>query len=148
QDNTRRRKRQEQHARVLAFVTRVRCRQPRIGSRKLHYLLNTQADNMLNIGRDRLFNLLNEYRLLVPVKRAYHKTTNSHHRFYRHPNLLKPGPGQVTALEPEQVWVADITYLPLLSGTAYLSLVTDACSRKIMGYHVGENLQTENVVKA
>ena len=103
---------------------------------------------MLNIGRDRLFNLLNEYRLLVPVKRAYHKSTNSHHRFYRHPNLLKPGPGQVTALEPEQVWVADITYLPLLSGTAYLSLVTDACSRKIMGYHVGENLQAESVVKA
>ncbi len=84
----------------------------------------------------------------MPVKRAYHKTTNSHHRFYRHPNLLKPGPEQVTALEPEQVWVADITYLPLRNGTAYLSLVTDACSRKIMGYHVGENLQTENVVKA
>ncbi|EHK9823510.1 IS3 family transposase, partial [Escherichia coli] len=127
---------------------RVRCRQPRIGARKLHYLLNTQADKRLNIGRDRLFNLLDEYRLLVPVKRAYHKTTNSHHRFYRHPNLLKPGPEQVTALEPEQVWVADITYLPLRNGTAYLSLVTDACSRKIMGYHVGENLQTENVVKA
>ncbi|EMO0933236.1 IS3 family transposase, partial [Salmonella enterica] len=89
-----------------------------------------------------------EYRLLVPVKRAYHKTTNSHHRFYRHPNLLKPGPEQVTALEPEQVWVADITYLPLRSGTACLSLVTDACSRKIVGYHVGENLQTENMVKA
>jgi transposase InsO family protein len=103
---------------------------------------------MLNIGRDRLFNLLDEYRLLVPVRRAYHKTTNSHHRFHRHPNLLKPGPEQVTALEPEQVWVADITYLPLRSGTAYLSLVTDACSRKIVGYHVGENLQTENVVKA
>ncbi|KZB28125.1 integrase [Salmonella enterica subsp. enterica serovar Schwarzengrund] len=100
-----------------------------------------QADKTLNIGRDRLFNLLGEYRLLVPVKRAYHKTTNSHHRFYRHPNLLKPGPEQVTALEPEQVWVADITYLPLRSGTAYLSLVTDACSRKIVGYHVGENLQ-------
>lgn len=84
----------------------------------------------------------------MPVKRSYHKTTNSHHRFYRHPNLLKPGPEQVTALEPEQVRVADITYLPLRNSSAYLSLVTDACSRKIMGYHVGENLQTEKVVKA
>ncbi|MCQ5014536.1 hypothetical protein NE615_27405, partial [Escherichia coli] len=45
-------------------VARVRCRQPRIGARKLHYLLNTQADKRLNIGRDRLFNLLDEYRLL------------------------------------------------------------------------------------
>ncbi|HBJ7653136.1 TPA: IS3 family transposase, partial [Salmonella enterica subsp. enterica serovar Choleraesuis] len=115
QYNTRCNKRQEHHAQVLDFVARTRCRQPRIGTRKLHYLLNMQADKTLNIGRDRLFNLLGEYRLLVPVKRAYHKTTNSHHRFYRHPNLLKPGPEQVTALEPEQVWVADITYLPLRS---------------------------------
>ncbi|MCV5991022.1 IS3 family transposase, partial [Escherichia coli] len=66
QDNARRRKRQEHHAQVLDFVARVRCRQPRIGARKLHYLLNTQADKRLNIGRDRLFNLLDEYRLLVP----------------------------------------------------------------------------------
>ncbi|STG52173.1 Uncharacterised protein [Escherichia coli] len=50
-------------------------------------------------------------------------------------------------MNPEQVRVADITYLPLRNSSAYLSLVTDACSRKIMGYHVGENLQTENVVK-
>ncbi len=62
--------------------------------------------------------------------------------------MQKAGPEQVTALEPEQVWVADITPLPLRSGTVYLSLVTDAFFRKIMGYHVGENLHTENVVKA
>lgn len=103
---------------------------------------------MLDIGWGRLFTLLDEHRLLVPMKREYHKTTNSHHRLYRHPNLLKPGPEQVTALKPEQVWVVDITYLPLRSGTVYLSLVTDVCSRRIMGYRVGENLQTENVVKA
>lgn len=54
QDNARRRKRQEHHAQVLDFVARIRCRQPRIGARKLHYLLNTQADKRLNIGRDRL----------------------------------------------------------------------------------------------
>ncbi len=142
QDNTRRRKRQEHHAQVLEFVARIRCRQLRIGTRKLYYLLNTQADKMLNIGRERPFNLLDEYRLLVQVKRAYHKTTNIHHRFYRHPNLLKPGPGQITALEPGLVWVADITYLPLRSGTAYLSLVTNACSRKIVDYYAVENLST------
>ncbi|PYB07839.1 IS3 family transposase, partial [Serratia marcescens] len=53
-------------------------------------------------------------RLLVMPKRAYHKTTQSHHRFYRHPNLLKAGDNQVIASRPEQVWVADITYLPLV----------------------------------
>ncbi|MBN3196996.1 IS3 family transposase [Pectobacterium versatile] len=148
QHNARCNKRHEHNSQVLDFIARVRCRQPRIGTRKLHSLLNRQAGETLNIGRDRLFSLLGKHRLLVPVKRAYHKTTNSHHSFYRHPNLLKPGPEQVTVLQPEQVWVADITYLPVRSGMVYLSLVTDACSRKIMGYHVGDNLQTENVVKA
>ncbi|ACR70377.1 hypothetical protein KB20921_28420 [Edwardsiella ictaluri] len=81
---------------------------------------------MLNIGRDRLFTLQDEHRLPVSVKREYHKTTNSHRRFYWHPNPLKPGPGQATTLKPEQVWVADMTYLPLRSGTVYLSLITDA----------------------
>jgi putative transposase len=83
------------------------------------------------VGRDRLFGILTEHRLLVLPKRAYHKTTHSFHRFYRHPNLLKPGPGQITAAAPEHVWVADITYLPSRSGPLYLSLVTDAYSRKI-----------------
>lgn len=62
------------------------------------------------MGRDRLFSILRERRLLVSRKRAYHKTTDSHHRFRRHPNLLKPGPDQVVPTGPEQVWVADITY--------------------------------------
>ncbi len=49
---------------------------------------------------------------------------------------------------PEQVWVADITYLPTQEGVAYLSLVTDAFSRKIVGYHVHESLHTESVAQA
>lgn len=102
----------------------------------------------LFLGRDQLFNLLKRHRLLVPTKRAYHKTTHSHHRFYRHPNLLKPGEHQVRAIRPEQVWVADITYLPVRTGEAYLSLVTDAYSRKIVGYHVHDNLKTASVAKA
>ncbi|PYB24346.1 IS3 family transposase, partial [Serratia marcescens] len=67
-----------------------------------------------HVGRDRLFSILRCARLLVMPKRAYHKTTQSHHRFYRHPNLLKAGDNQVIASRPEQVWVADITYLPLV----------------------------------
>lgn len=99
-------------------------------------------------GRDQLFNLLKSHRLLVPTKRAYHKTTLSHHRFYRHPNLLKPGENQINVIRPEQVWVADITYLPVRTGEAYLSLVTDAYSRKIVGYHVHDNLKAASVSQA
>ncbi|MEV3827135.1 IS3 family transposase [Aeromonas caviae] len=141
----------ERHAQglqVVRFVRQVRLRQPRVGTRKLHYLLQGQDDDGLKVGRDRLFQILAEHRLLVLPKRAYHKTTHSFHRFYRHPNLLKAGPEQVTPVAPEQVWVADITYLPARSGPLYLSLVTDAYSRKIVGHHVHEGMHAESVAMA
>lgn len=130
------------------YVRRVRLRQPRIGTRKLHYLLSQQSNDSLKVGRDRLFEILAEHRLLVLPKRAYHKTTHSFHRFYRHPNRLKPGPEQITPAAPEHVWVADITYLPARNGPLYLSLVTDAYSRKIVGHHVHESLHAESVAVA
>ncbi len=102
----------------------------------------------IKLGRDGLFDLLRAARLLVPTKRAYHKTTDSHHRFRKHPNLLKDGPQKVIATRPEEVWVADITYIPTREKFAYLSLVTDAYSRRIMGYHVHGSLQTEEVSRA
>ncbi|MFM4775562.1 IS3 family transposase [Aeromonas veronii] len=141
----------ERHAQglqVVRFVRQVRLRQPRVGTRKLHYLLQGQDDDGLKVGRDRLFQILAEHRLLVQPRRAYHKTTHSFHRFYRHPNLLKAGPEQVTPVAPEQVWVADITYLPARSGPLYLSLVTDAYSRKIVGHHVHEGMHAESVAMA
>lgn len=102
----------------------------------------------IRLGRDRLFDILRAARLLVAPARAYHRTTQSHHRFRRHPNLLKPGVNQVVPSAPEQVWVADITYLPTAGPFVYLSLVTDAFSRKIVGYHVHDSLQTEQVSQA
>jgi putative transposase len=133
---------------VLDFVLEKRRRQPRLGTRKLHHLLHVEAQAGLQVGRDRLLNILREARELVPRKRAYHKTTHSHHRFRRHPNLLKEGPKQIIATGPEQVWVADITYLPTQENVVYLSLVTDVYSRKIVGHHVHESLHTESVIKA
>ena len=140
--------RHAQGLQVVRFVRQVRLRQPRVGTRKLHYLLQGQDDGWLKVGRDRLFQILAEHRLLVQPRRAYHKTTHSFHRFYRHPNLLKGGPEQVTPVAPEQVWVADITYLPARSGPLYLSLVTDAYSRKIVGHHVHEGMHAESVAMA
>jgi len=134
---------------VVALVQPIRLRQPRIGTRKLHSLLSPSFDEaQMKVGRDQLFHILRHARLLVQPQRAYHKTTNSHHRFRRHPNLLKAGPDQVVPSGPEQVWVADITYLPTRGKFVYLSLVTDAYSRKIVGYHVHGSLQTEEVSEA
>ena len=137
------------HRRILDLVNEKRLRQPRLGTRKLHSLVSpTLAAEGHRLGRDALFDLLRCNRLLVPTRRAYHKTTDSHHRFRRHPNLLKAGPDQVRAEASEQVWVADITYLPTRGRCAYLSLVTDAYSRKIVGYHVHDSLHTAEVSQA
>ena len=137
------------YERALELVKAKRLHQPRLGTRKLHYLLGpTLATEGRGLGRDALFDLLRWNRLLVPTKRAYHKTTDSHHHFRRHPNLLKAGPDQVSAEASEQVWVADITYLPTRERCAYLSLITDAYSRKIVGYHVHDSLRTTEVSQA
>jgi putative transposase len=132
---------------VVQWVRERRLRQPRLGTRKLHHLL---CESVLpsGMGRDALFDVLRNAGMLVPQRRAYHKTTDSHHRFRRHPNLLKAGEQQVCATASEQVWVADITYLPTQDRFVYLSLVTDAYSRKIVGWHVHDSLQTEQVAQA
>lgn len=145
----RERKQAHQAEEVVKLVESIRRSQPRIGTRKLHSMLREDfAQAQMKVGRDRLFDILRQARLLVVPLRAYHKTTQSHHRFRRHPNLLKKGPDQVVPNGAEQVWVADITYLPTRGKFAYLSLVTDAWSRKIVGYHVHGSLQTEEVSEA
>lgn len=134
---------------MIELVRDVRLRQPRLGARKLHHLLAQPLQHAgASLGRDALLDVLREARMLVAPKRAYHKTTDSHHRFRRHPNLLKEGPHQVRATASEQVWVADITYLPTDQGFVYLSLVTDAWSRKIVGHHVHDSLHTGQVSRA
>ncbi len=133
----------EHHERtIIQFVHDVRIKQPRIGTRKLKFLASMSG---IQIGRDRLFELLRNHRLLVRARRAYHRTTDSHHRFFCHPNKVKDG---VVPNKIEQLWVADITYLPTQQGESYVSLVTDAYSRKIVGYYVDDNMKTQSVKRA
>lgn len=141
--------RRQCHEQVIDMVHAKRLRQPRLGTRKLHYLLSRSFEDAgLKLGRDALFGILRQAHMLVAPRRAYHKTTDSHHRFRRHPNLLKCGESQILPSGSEQVWVADITYLPTHHQFVYLSLVTDAYSRKIVGYHVHDSLHTEQVSQA
>ena len=134
---------------VVQLVRHQRIKLPKLGTRKLYYLLKPSLIQMqIKLGRDGLFDVLRGANMLVTPKRTYQKTTNSHHRFRKHPNLLKVGEQQVTATGSEQVWVADITYIPTQKETVYLSLVTDAYSRKIVGHHVHSSLHTDQVAKA
>ena len=92
----------------------------------------------------RLFDLLREEELLIIKKKKYTKTTNSKHCMRRYPNLVKG----IQLQRPEQLWVADITYLSLSDRYCYLHLVTDAYSKQIMGYNVSETLAANETLKA
>lgn len=128
------------------MVTQVRLSQPRIGTRKLYFLLKGQIERAgIKMGRDGLFDGLRRAHMLVRPKKSYRKTTNSRHWLHKHPNLIKNAPKPSKA---EQLWVADVTYIDTVETTGYLSLVTDAHSRKIVGHHLHPNLHTKGVVQA
>lgn len=118
---------------------------PKLGTRKLYHILHPELKaRQLNLGRDRLFDLLREHGLLVMRKKRYTKTTNSRHWMRKYPNLIK----DIELTRPEQIWVADITYIDTLEGNGYLHLVTDAYSKQIMGYELSKDMATSSTLKA
>lgn len=123
----------------------VRRQMPRIGTRKLYYLLKDQLDEAgIKLGRDGLFAYLKSESMLIKPKKKYTKTTNSKHWLTKHPNKME---GRQVE-RPEQYFVSDITYVKSRERTHYLSLVTDAYSRKIMGFELSDDMSAESVVKA
>lgn len=137
--------RAKQLAQVKSMVLNIRMKMPRLGTLKLYYLLKDQFNQQeIKIGRDGLFNYLRLQNLLVKPKKNYTKTTHSKHWLKKYPNLLK----DFEPTESEQVFVSDITYIKSRERTHYLSLVTDAFSRKIMGYKLSNDMSAENVVQA
>jgi len=123
---------------VIEMVQVVRARMPRLGVRKLYYIIEAQL-KPLRVGRDKLFDILRANKLLISPKRQYHVTTDSHHRFKKHKNLIE----ELEIKRPEQVLVSDITYIGERENPIYLSLVTDAYSKKIMGYNVSQSLEAK-----
>ena len=118
---------------------------PRLGTRKLYHLIKPRlCEEQIKCGRDKLFRWLREEDLLIKPKRRYTQTTNSKHLFRKYPNIAKDM--QITA--PEQLWVSDITYIRTAEGWMYLSMVTDAWSRKIVGYSIADNMEAAMVAKA
>jgi len=121
-------------------VLQIRRLLPRLGTRKLQYILKEE----LSIGRDKLFSLLRQEGLLITRKKRYTITTNSKHWMFKYPNIIK----DIHLTGPEQLWVADITYLDTLEGNIYLHLITDAYSKQIMGYELCSNMEAVSTAKA
>ncbi len=130
---------------ILQQIDAIRKYQPRCGGRKLFIMLQPFFQQQkITMGRDIFFDLLRTNKLLVRrIKRSVH-TTNSKHHFRRYPNLVK----DFTPLKAHELWVADITYIPLKNRFAYLFLITDAYSRKIVGFHVSDDMKVSSATLA
>jgi transposase InsO family protein len=131
---------------VAELVRQERLIQPRIGVRKLYLVLQVELEEAgIKMGRDRMFEGLRERGLLVPpLPRQWPHTT-------RYNASLPVFRNEIKGLEikrANEVWVADLTYVRTDEGFLYVSLITDKCSRKIVGYHVHDTLETAGPVKA
>ena len=145
QEQSRYERRAKELALIKPMVDEIRRKMPRLGTRKLYYLLQDDFKQFnIKIGRDGLFQYLRSENMLIKPAKSYTKTTYSKHWLKKYPNLMK----DVVATRPEEYFVSDITYIKSCERTHYLSLVTDAFSRKIMGYQISDDMSSENVVKA
>ena len=140
-----RRREQVDEGLVEKLVQSERASQPRLGGRKLYFMLKRELEVAgVSIGRDRFFNILRANDLLLPPLPKSPRTTNSRHSLPVYRNTIK----EIEVTGPNQVWVSDITYIRTGEDFVYLSLITDKYSRKIVGYHLGETLETKECLRA
>ena len=130
---------------IVQMILEIRRELPRVGTRKLLHMLQPQlTEHRLQAGRDYLFEILSIHKLLIRIRKRSVITTNSRHWMHKYSNLIN----ELKIYRPDQLWVSDITYIRLANGFVYLSLVTDAYSRKIVGYNLHKNLLAEGCVAA
>ncbi len=130
---------------VIALVKNIKVEQPRLSVRKLQVVLKDDLNKEgIKIGRDGLLDLLREFDMLVKRKSYRHYSTDSKHQFRKYPNRVKG----VKPIAPNQLWVSDMTYIEHRKGFNYLSLITDAYSRKIVGHFLSESYSVTGTIQA
>ena len=130
---------------VLQEVAKIRQEMPQTGTVKLwEHLQPVLPELDIKMGRDALNTLLRDKGLLIRKTKRFHITTDSNHFYYTSPNRIK----ELEITHAEQVFVTDITYIKTDECHAYLALVTDAYSKKIMGWCLEENMKVGMVKNA
>jgi transposase InsO family protein len=130
---------------VVQRVLEIRKFHRRMGTRKLYEKLEPfYLEHQIKMGRDALFDLLAANSLLVNRKKRRISTTNSYHRFKKYPNLVR----NFIPTAPNQLWVSDITYWKIEARFVYISFITDAYSRKIVGYNVAQTMEAVETKEA
>ena len=128
---------------VLKLVSGLRKDHPQMGVRKIYHLIKNDMDSQqIKMGRDALFDLLASEQMLIRKRKRKYVTTNSNHWYKKYPNLIRG----FTPNRPNQLWVSDITYIRTSQGFLYLFLLTDAYSKKVMGYQLSKTLESSNAV--
>lgn len=131
---------------ILKEVNSLRKENKVLGTRKLYGILEPfMMEHCIKMGRDAFFNLLADNRLLIKRRKRKIQTTYSNHWLRKYPNLIR----EFIPRSVNQLWVSDITYWKIQTGEhLYISLITDAYSRKIVGYNVAETMEAIESVKA
>lgn len=130
---------------IKKIIEPIRKKMPRYGTEKLHLDIQEKLQQSnIKMGRDRFLKFCRNHHLLVPKTKRCFITTDSKHFFYKSPNLIK----SLTPLHSEQAFVNDITYIKLQDKYAYLALVTDLYSKKVMGYKLDDNMKVGMVKDA
>ena len=130
---------------IVKLVNSIRYKLPRIGGRKLYYMLKDDLDKFSSkVGRDKFFSILRKNGMLIEPLKRYKTTTNSSHWFRIYSNLIEG----LSVDGPNKVLVSDITYIRLRGDFCYLFLVTDLYSRKILGYHLSMSLAATGAIAA
>ncbi len=130
---------------ILTLARELRKEHKRMGAEKLYLLLSPQLEaHNIKYGRDKFYYLLREHGLLVKRRKRGPKTTNSNHLYRKYPNLIR----DMELSNPNGLWVSDITYIRTEKGFVYLSLVTDAYSKKIVGWCLHPDLTSEGALNA
>ena len=130
---------------IVQEVLKHRALHPRIGTRKLVVLLqHFTKQHKIYLGRDALFELLRQHNLLIRKRKRKVQTTFSKHWLKKYLNLIK----NFTPLAANLLWVSDITYIVIADEFAYLSLITDAYSRKIIGFYLSKTLEAIGCINA
>lgn len=129
---------------ILDLIQEYREDMGRIGGRKLWHLINARLPESYSVGRDRLFDLMDREHLKVQKKRRSTRTTYSSKWMRQWPNLIKG----IIPTAANQIWVSDITYVDTDIGFTYLHLVTDAYSKKILGWCLSRTLHADYTVEA
>ena len=130
---------------VLQQVIDIRKDHRAMGGRKLFEKLQPfLLEQQIKMGRDALFDLLTTNGLLVKKRRRQYITTWSNHWLRKWPNLIR----EAVIIRVNQLWVSDITYWKVADSYLYISLITDAYSHKVVGYHLAETLQSIETIAA